>query len=306
MISGKGGVQKTSTTANLAGEVARVGYKVLAIDLDLSGNLGLDLGYADRSEADRGMGLVMAMAQDTDVPVLKDVRANLDVIPGGSRLTMLKSIKDLPEVQEQGGLTRLFARKLAELIEREGYELVIIDSAPGNFDPTLQDISLAAARHVVIPTRTDPGSWDGIAGIGPKVADARRNGNPEIEYLGILIVGNQSQATGILKITRVFLNEAFGGKVPVLDTRLRYSEAVAQQCRIRGQLANELAKDAAAEGATRLEALREARRSGDVLQLPPALSRTSESLGDDYRELTREILMRIAAHESTTPIAKGQ
>ena len=45
VLNGKGGVGKTSLTANLSGLFADAGYRVLAIDLDPQGNLGNDLGY---------------------------------------------------------------------------------------------------------------------------------------------------------------------------------------------------------------------------------------------------------------------
>ena len=44
IANGKGGVGKTSITANVAGTAALSGWKVLAVDLDPQGNLGNDLG----------------------------------------------------------------------------------------------------------------------------------------------------------------------------------------------------------------------------------------------------------------------
>ncbi len=55
VLNGKGGVGKTSLTANLAGLAALSGWRVLAVDLDPQGNLGRDLGYL--GDADDGQTL---------------------------------------------------------------------------------------------------------------------------------------------------------------------------------------------------------------------------------------------------------
>ena len=43
----KGGVGKTTTCSSICGELKRLGYKVLAIDLDPQGNLSFSLGIED-------------------------------------------------------------------------------------------------------------------------------------------------------------------------------------------------------------------------------------------------------------------
>ena len=70
--------------------------------------------------------------------------------------------------------------------------------------------------------------------------------------------------------------------MPLLETFIRYTESAAQDCRSRGQLAHELARDAVASKAKRLSAL-SARRRGEaehsnVVTLPTALSGTADSL----------------------------
>ena len=44
-VNGKGGVLKTTLTANVGALLAVSGWKVLLVDMDPQGNLGLDLGY---------------------------------------------------------------------------------------------------------------------------------------------------------------------------------------------------------------------------------------------------------------------
>lgn len=79
ILNGKGGVGKTSLTANLSGLFADAGYRVLAIDLDPQGNLGNDLGYLGAGMGDGGAGMVAAGTSGTAPVLLKEVRPRLDV-----------------------------------------------------------------------------------------------------------------------------------------------------------------------------------------------------------------------------------
>ena len=299
-INGKGGVGKTSVVANVSGQLARAGYKVLAVDLDLSGNLKLDLGYVDHEFDDEGKGLVDVFWNAAEMPVIRGVRENLDVVPGGRHLEMLTALSLSPMAAdlEGGGVPQAFAAKLAALAV--DYDLVLLDCAPGN--PVLQDMALAATRYVLIPTKTDAAGWDGLRMVGPRVKKARAF-NPALTYLGVVLFAHQSTATRIRAGTRDRLEEV-SDVIPILDTFIRHSETAAHDCRSRGQLAHELARDATASNKERLAILRR-RRGGKVIALPAQLSGTADSLAGDYASLAREILTRVAAHERTALITRA-
>lgn len=292
VINGKGGVGKTSVTANAAGILASNDFQVLAIDLDLSGNLGLDLGYAgDPGIDDRGQGVVDAIWKDgTLEPHADPRRANLDILAGGNLLELLAAMQNSHGVS--GDVPTTFASKLADIAE--DYDVILLDCAPGN--PVLQQMALTAARYVLIPTRTDPGSWEGLRMVGPRVRQLRegpRPANPDIVYLGAVLFGHQTTARGVLRETKARMDE-FGAKVPLFQSVIRHSETSAQQTRSRGQLAHELAQDAAGATAQRLNLLRN-RKNGEPL--PAALSGTASSLAGDYQNLVTELMTRIAQHE---------
>lgn len=292
IINGKGGVGKTSITANLSGQVAQAGYRVLAVDLDLSGNLKLDLGYVADRRDDDGKGLVDAVWNASELPVLAAVRDGLDVVPGGKNLEMLTALSQSPMAAELpgGGVASAFAERLADLAS--GYDLVLIDGAPGN--PILQDMALGAAKYVLIPTKTDAAGWDGLRMVGPRVKKARSE-NPALTYLGVVLFAHQTNATRVLANTRARLEEV-SDVVPVFDAFVRHSETAAHDCRSRGQLAHELARDAVDNQREILATLRQ-RRADNVISLPTRLSGTAGSLGADYAQLAREVLERIKEHE---------
>ena len=173
VINGKGGVLKTSVAANVGALLAAAGWKVLEIDLDVSGNLKLDFGLTDEPEDDMGRGLVEAIWYgEKGLPVVKDVRTNLDFVYGGRGLEQLgglarsSMVDDLPT----GSLAGEFARALTEV--PDDYDLILLDCPPGNSE--IQDMALAVARWVLIPTKTDQASLDGLRTVGPRVKRARR------------------------------------------------------------------------------------------------------------------------------------
>lgn len=298
VINGKGGVLKTSVVANVAGCLANNGMRVLAIDLDISGNLKLDLGMLGAAEDDAGKGLVDSVWYGSPLPIVRDIRPGLDFVFGGRGLEMLGQMarstaaEDLPT----GSVAAEFVERLNEVAD--DYQLILLDCPPGNGE--LQDMALAATRWVLIPTKTDQASWDGLLGVGPRVKRARRI-NPTLAYLGVVVTAHNPTATRVRRNTKARLEEV-GETVPLLDTFIRHSETAAHDCRSRGQLAHELARDAVASKAKRLLALT-ARRRGetpreDAITSPGALSGTADSLAGDYTSLAREICVRISAAET--------
>lgn len=293
----------TSVTANVSGQLATAGYKVLAADLDLSGNLSLDLGYGREPQNDGGKSVVDAVWNDGPLNVIRDVRENLDVIAGGRHLEMLGSLANTPMADELpgGGVPSAFAAKLAVLAEN--YDIVLIDGAPGN--PVLQDMALTAARYILIPTKTDPAGWDGLRGVGPRAKKVRKI-NPKLTYLGVVLFGHSTSATRVGRATRAKLDEV-SDTIPVFETYIRHSESTGHDSRSRGQLAHELAKDAAGQQPEILAALRERRKRGDnVVELPiQKLSETASGVAGDYQRLAREVLVAIAAAEQNTIAEEG-
>jgi len=301
VLTGKGGAGKTSITANIAGQLARGGFRVLAVDLDLSGNLGLDLGYVGRDGDDGGKGIVDSVWSDADLPLITGVRGNLDVIAGGRHLEMLTALAMTPSAAElpNGGVPEAFAGKLAEVAAN--YDLILLDCAPGN--PVLQDLALACARYILIPTKTDAAGWDGLRMVGPRVRKARQ-ANPQLTYLGAVLFAHSVSAKRVLRNTRARMEEV-GDRVPLFEAFVRHSETAAHDCRARGQLAHELAADVTKNRSERWQALRERAVGEKVIELPQQLSESADNLAGDYQKLAVEVLHRIKAHEQTLPLTQA-
>jgi chromosome partitioning protein len=81
--NGKGGVGKTTTSAHIGALVASDGARTLLIDLNGQGNIGLLLGFANTERDDKGKNLFSAVTTGAPLYPDRNVRPNLDVVPGG-------------------------------------------------------------------------------------------------------------------------------------------------------------------------------------------------------------------------------
>jgi len=280
IANAKGGAGKTSIAANVGGVAAASDYRVLLCDLDPQGNLERDLGYRTRS--DKGESLVDALrtGKADRVTVLRGVRENLDVIAGGVQLEDWQAIANSPGriTSAATALTSL----LASVANR--YDLILLDCPPGN--RLLQQQALTAARFVVIPSKTDAASIDGVEGVAT-VFDLVEPLNPDVEALGVVLFGISSNASAVRRKAETDVNRTFGTPDVLFHTAIRHSEKVAQDCRERGQLVIEYEADL--EGQLGYWA---ARKAGKEVQ---RLSAASRGLAEDYIRLTEEVVARRAA-----------
>jgi cellulose biosynthesis protein BcsQ len=167
--------------------------------------------------------------------------------------------------------------------------LVLVDTPPG--EPVLQDLVFAAADYVVIPTRSDDASLDGLVAVAQRFAQARR-ANPDLTLLGVVLFGVRKGSTRLREQVREALEDALDGSAPVFEATIRYLESAAVDMRRRGLLPHELEQRHSTEPAKRFARLRagggRALRDADLL-----LSSNATGLSGDYAELTKELLTAI-------------
>ena len=303
-INQKGGVGKTSLIANIGASYASNGWRVLLVDLDPQGNLGLDLGYRGDRRGERsgdpryddGQALAAALTAGTAPLVLDGVReygkGRLDVIPSGPALKPVPiALGTFATVMKQPYETKLSAL----LIPLAGdYDIVLIDCPPS--DMVLRSLALNAARYALAPTRTDAASLeDGLDSLVGEIALARQ-GNPLLRLLGIALFGLTVSATrlsadtrrDLLDVTtRWFDDDPYGIPV-VFNTAIRQAEAVARRSRQEGKVVAEIAA-AAQTGPSPFELMKRRRAGEDVSQIQLAPAATGNVSGD-YESLAAEIL----------------
>ena len=272
--NGKGGVGKTSLVANLAGLAAAAGWRVLAIDLDPQGNLARDLGYLNRS--DGGSHLAGALTNRTTLIPIFGVRPSLDVIPGGPALAQVT-----PFLLKHESTQQRLSQTLAPL--SSAYDLIVADLPPG--EPAIRALAAQAARWILIPTKTDPGSIDGLNAILGDFITAHQT-NQQLRILGVALMLVNASAKVVLTEARRDLEETLRGSVRIFNTAIRSAEAVAVVCRQRGMLVNEYAAQATTIPNSRFASLRAGKK-------PERFLPSSTGLAADYVSLANEVLTAI-------------
>ncbi|PQP18997.1 ParA family protein [Rhodococcus opacus] len=238
LLNGKGGVFKTTLASNLSGLLAESGYRVLLNDLDPQGNIAEDLGYTYTDIDDEGKNLAQALSFGDPLTPVRDVRPNLDVIPGGAHLSMATAALAAKATKDPLGAKLALATALAPIAGE--YDMVIIDCPPG--DDTLQTAAAAASKWLLVPTKTDGSSRKGMSAIAARLS-AVLDVNEDLDLLGVVLCGVGANSTSVQRTAREGIVEAFGGDVArdvVFENMVRHSEATGLAVRERGVLVHEL------------------------------------------------------------------
>lgn len=142
VTSGKGGVGKTTTVANLAYCLGQMGKRVLILDGDL-GMANVDIMFGIRAQS--GLHEVFSGKRSLD-EIIISVSDNVDLIPGGSGVY---GLHNLGFAQKQ-----ILLQQVGELDQK--YDYMIIDTAPGIDDNVLY--LNAAAQEIIVLVTPDPSS----------------------------------------------------------------------------------------------------------------------------------------------------
>jgi chromosome partitioning protein len=295
IANGKGGVGKTTLTAGLAGQLAVAGHRVLVVDTDPQGNLGRDLGYGPQDGGSLGLAITHGLPLD----ISRAVRERLDVVPGGPALWDIAAAFTSRGAR---GASLPGLRPALDRVRPEGtaddYDIVLIDTPPG--EPILQELVFAASDYLIIPTRSDEASLDGLVVVAQRFAAARAV-NVNLTLLGVALFGVRAGSSRLIKRVRSALEETLGGAAPVFDTSIRYLESAAVDMRSRGLLPHELEQMHHGDKSRRIDRLRQGVKvdTGDGL-----LSRDSSAAGlaGDYADLAREMLTAITRHEDRSNV----
>lgn len=291
VASGKGGVGKTSICANvavaIAKKVADKGRRVLVIDCDQQATLTkFDLGVPE-DYWDKGQSLAAAMQYGSELLPVTQVRPGLDVVCGGPSLSLVSASANAA-AQNGIDLAANLRRAIEQLCQRNPYYLVILDSGPGDTWHILQPL-MQVASHLVVPTKEDDGSIDGVRNVAAQYKLARRNGS-QVSLLGVVLFDANPKAekrneAAFKKITDLLE----GSGADSFNAVIRTAKAEANDQRERGLTAQELIDASRSEAAKAISAL----RNGVSPEKQRMWSRNAAPLASDYSKLSREILERV-------------
>jgi chromosome partitioning protein len=171
----KGGVGKTTSAVNLAGEFARAGQRVLLIDCDSQGNATTSLGIAKRhlkaTTYDALMGRV-----SPDEAIYTTGRAGLELMPADENLA--GAMVELANAERR-------ERRMAEMLAviRDRYTIIMLDCPPSLGLLTIN--ALCAATHVFIPLQCEYLALEGLAQLKGTIDRVRERLNRHLHMLGV-------------------------------------------------------------------------------------------------------------------------
>lgn len=206
----KGGVGKTTTTANVGAALAALGKSVLLVDLDPQANLSQSLGHPN--------------AQQTIYGALQGLYA-LPVLPIVQGLALCPSTLDLSgaeiELASEPGREYLLAQLLEPL--RPGFDFILIDCPPSLGLLTVN--ALAAADGLYIPLQPQYLATQGLAKLTQITQKVAQRLNKGLALEGIIITQYDSRKI-LNRDVVASLEEHFPGLV--FTTKIRDNVALAE------------------------------------------------------------------------------
>lgn len=212
----KGGVGKTTTSVNLAAGLAKIGQRVLLIDLDPQGNATMGSGVDKRSLELTVYDVLLENASVREAAVFSE-KAGYHVLGANRELTGAEV--------ELVGLERRDKRLKEALAAVDAdYDFVLIDCPPSLSMLTLN--GLCAANGVVVPMQCEYFALEGLTDLVNTIKQVHANLNPDLQIIGLLRVMFDTRTTLQQQVSEQ-LKDHFGDKVfnTVIPRNVRLAEA---------------------------------------------------------------------------------
>jgi chromosome partitioning protein len=203
IINHKGGVGKTTSTANLGAGLHLLGKKILLIDLDPQANLTINMGVNPHEMDSSACGNIYgALHGKYPLPIVKCANG-VDLVCS----TLDLSVAEMELVNEP-------AREsiLKRLIDREKflYDFILIDCPPSLGFLTLN--ALTASQSVIIPVELANFSLVGMKKLFEIMEKVRERINPELDGYRILVTRTDKRQS-VHKELSEYLAKEFAGRI---------------------------------------------------------------------------------------------
>ncbi|MBI1337405.1 MAG: AAA family ATPase [Phycisphaera sp.] len=217
LLNQKGGVGKTTTTANLGAALGREGCRVLMVDLDPQAHLTIHLGV-DPNELESS---VYHLLTDDDADAQQLIRTvegheNLSLLPAEVNLAGAET--ELAPKMVTGSAQRVLRDRLAGVLSGDGekkFDYVLIDCPPSLGLLTIN--ALTTASEVVVPMQAHFLALQGLSKLLETVQLIRQGFNPSLRVTGMVLCMHEAQtilASEVVADVKAFLDAGRSLDVP--------------------------------------------------------------------------------------------
>ncbi|HVZ42548.1 MAG TPA: AAA family ATPase [Ramlibacter sp.] len=174
----KGGVGKTTTTVNLAAGLAKVGQRVLMVDLDPQGNATMGSGIDKRKLELSVYDVLLESAAVAEARIRSD-KCGYDVL--GANRELAGAEVELVDVERR-------ERRLKQALAPVGkdYDFILVDCPPSLSLLTLN--GLCAAHGVIVPMQCEYFALEGLSDLVNTIKQVHANLNKDLQIIGLLRV----------------------------------------------------------------------------------------------------------------------
>lgn len=210
----KGGVAKTTSTANLGACLSQEGKKVLLIDLDSQSNL--TKLFKTYSIEDLSISDVLL---DKNLDIHKAIKRtdfeNLDIISANINLTFTERNILLDETRSQQDRLVIALSQI-----NDKYDYCLIDCPPSLNIITVN--ALCASDEVFVPIKIDKFALDGLEYLLDRISEIKENFNFNLNFKGCFIT--MDTPTTVNKVIKQELKKLLGDKM--FDTTIKQNVKV--------------------------------------------------------------------------------
>ncbi len=212
----KGGVGKTTTTVNLAAGLAKVGQRVLMIDLDPQGNATMGSGI-DKRQLELSVYDVLLENATVEEARIRSEKCGYDVL-GANRELAGAEVEMVALERREKRLRTALAGVGAE------YDFILVDCPPSLSMLTLN--GLCAANGVIVPMQCEYFALEGLTDLVNTIKQVHANLNRNLQIVGLLRVMFDPRITLQQQVSEQ-LKAHFGDKVfdTVIPRNVRLAEA---------------------------------------------------------------------------------